>query len=444
MEDLLPSQIQIKTKNFMSLNVKQMKFTETRGLVILKIKQLKAKFTDLHFSWDRKVIPRAKDSGTADVDMSKGRGMFVKIIYKITESKEGILALHLDTVTCKIDSLTIKVKKSHHNILENLAISLFSTWVKNSVAESIVNAIVETILPMEDSINGIFKEISISHFVENANEKLHEVFEKGTEAEPIKTVKNTAMSTLEGAKQAVQTVAEVVSNVPEKIEKATEKIAEKIPETTHKISEKIPELPRPSEMFSQTSDTQFLQPIGNAESIEQQPFYYPEVSSSGSITWYSRPVLLGEQTQEISRESLPSPIITPTDEILHKSFGGGVMVVGEPSENIESSEEESISEMLSTTSAQGAFTGEKKESEIISESLQPAEKMARLETHVVAPKESQKLPLRNPPVNEEKEYDRTTQVGFSHDESKIPYYLNPDDVLTLPKEEKKPEEKLAK
>ena len=40
--------------------------------------------------------------------------MFVKIIYKITESKQGILALHLDTVTCKIDSLTIKVKKSHH------------------------------------------------------------------------------------------------------------------------------------------------------------------------------------------------------------------------------------------------------------------------------------------------------------------------------------------
>lgn len=55
---------------------------------------------------------------------------------------------------------------SFFSVLENLAITLFGGWVKNAVAESVVNSIVETILPLEESINGIFKEISFKHFVE--------------------------------------------------------------------------------------------------------------------------------------------------------------------------------------------------------------------------------------------------------------------------------------
>lgn len=124
------------------------------------------------------------------------------------------------------------------------------------------------------------------------------------------------------------------------------------------------------------------------------------------------------------------------------------MIVGEIQESYESSESYEESETIEKE-AQGGFTTEKKESEIISEILEPAERLSRLETHVPAPKESPSLPLENPSISDERAFDTTTQVGFSHDESKLPYFINPNDVLTLPKTEertaeKNPEEKHAK
>jgi len=296
-EDILPHQIEIKGKNFVGLDVSELKFTEAHGLVIMKLTELKAKFSDVNFKYHRKAIPRTQDEGLADIDLSQGKGIYIKISWKITSSKDGIVGVSLDSVKCDIDKLKLRIKHSKHNLLENFAASLFSGWVQQRAAEAIVNTIIDTIQPYNESMNDFFRQVSLQQFAENANQQLKGVYEHGLPIPTVGQVVEQAKSTYESAKQKVSETVEKASSTLEEVKRpivsAAEQAKEFVQENLPEVAEKFSEGKQEAQSFFETEEpsTQFFEeyvsPTSFTSEVSTQSVI-PESTESGNLpSWYS-------------------------------------------------------------------------------------------------------------------------------------------------------------
>lgn len=76
--------------------------------------QVRAHFENIRFFYRRKKMPKMEDTGIADVDLSQGSGIYIKMVWKLTSVGNGPLQISLLKVKCNIDRLAITIREAKH------------------------------------------------------------------------------------------------------------------------------------------------------------------------------------------------------------------------------------------------------------------------------------------------------------------------------------------
>jgi hypothetical protein len=168
--DLLPEFVNIKTKTDTNLAVQSLSTQKNSTKIVMEVDKIRASFKDMKFSYRRKRMPKIEDHGVADVDLSQGTGVSVKIVWKLKSRMNEAFQLRLVKVKCNIDRLVIRVKSAKHNILDKLATKLFAGTIKKQIANAIVNNIISTLTPMSGRLNELFRRRPMIGVVERVND----------------------------------------------------------------------------------------------------------------------------------------------------------------------------------------------------------------------------------------------------------------------------------
>jgi hypothetical protein len=194
----------------------------------------------MKFWYLRKTFPKIEDFGNVDIDLSKGKGAKIKIIWKIKSKSNRPFAFALLEVKCIIDSMDVTVKDAKHEILDRIATSVFAANLKQSVAQGIVNAIVDSLRPMNDQMNSWFASRPIESLYERANEQIHQVYQQTN-----RLIKDHPIDkAMDKAREIVSDIKETAS---EKIEVAKEYIGEKTAEVSQAVKEEVQKLEQKAE-----------------------------------------------------------------------------------------------------------------------------------------------------------------------------------------------------
>jgi hypothetical protein len=164
--------LQLKTKNVLQLDIKEFETKRADTKVILEVDNIKPKFRNVKFWYKRKSFPKIEDEGVCDIDLSAGEGTKLRIIWKIKSRANKPYTFSLMKVQCTISHMDIKIKEARHDILDKIASSLFIGTIKQSLAQSIVNNLVESLQPLNDAMNQWFSSRPLTSVVERANESL--------------------------------------------------------------------------------------------------------------------------------------------------------------------------------------------------------------------------------------------------------------------------------
>jgi len=221
--DLLPQFVNIQTKTDTRMNVQRLA-TQKNSTKIMEVDQIRAVFKDIRFFYRRKRVPRIEDHGIADVDLSQGTGVSVKIVWKLKSRMNQPYLLRLLKVKCSIDRLAITVRNAKHNIIDKLATKLFAGTIKKQVANAIVNNIINTLTPLSVKLNDLFKRKPITGVVGRANDQMKSALFTGesgqqslisrakeTISEGVHSVKNTSTT---GTSSMASTVPVTVIETP--------------------------------------------------------------------------------------------------------------------------------------------------------------------------------------------------------------------------------------
>jgi hypothetical protein len=141
-------------------------------------------------------MPKIEDNGVADVDISQGTGLSLKIVWKLKSSAGSPYQLSLLKCKCNIDRLSITVRSARHSILDKLVTKLFAGTIKRQVANAIVTNIIKTLNPMNTKFNEFFKSRPLSGMGERVNDGIKSTMFTGTSDEK---------SLLQKAKEGVST-----------------------------------------------------------------------------------------------------------------------------------------------------------------------------------------------------------------------------------------------
>lgn len=240
--DLIPEYFELRTKNFLKVNVKEMETEKNNTQVVMEIKNVKPVFRDLKFMYKKKSFPRIDDYGTVDVDLSKGEGARIKILWKIKSENNRPFAFSLIQVKCVIDSMDVTVKDAKHEYLDRIATSIFSANLKQALAGGIVNNIVEALQPLNDQMNEWFTTRPISSIYDKANMGLHYAYDQTNmmiKEKPLEKAYNYIADTAATAKDmAVQKTTELRDIVANK----TEDLSKNLNETVEDIKSKATEI----------------------------------------------------------------------------------------------------------------------------------------------------------------------------------------------------------
>jgi hypothetical protein len=238
--DLIPEYFELRTKNLLQVNLKELETEKNNTKVTMEIKNLRPVFKDMKFWYLRKTFPKIEDFGNVDIDLSKGKGAKIKIIWKIKSKSNRPFAFALLEVKCIIDSMDVTVKDAKHEILDRIATSVFAANLKQSVAQGIVNAIVDSLRPMNDQMNSWFASRPIESLYERANEQIHQVYQQTN-----RLIKDHPIDkAMDKAREIVSDIKETAS---EKIEVAKEYIGEKTAEVSQAVKEEVQKLEQKAE-----------------------------------------------------------------------------------------------------------------------------------------------------------------------------------------------------
>eukprot|EP01114_Cavostelium_apophysatum_P023779 TRINITY_DN906_c0_g1_i1.p1 TRINITY_DN906_c0_g1~~TRINITY_DN906_c0_g1_i1.p1 ORF type:complete len:861 (+),score=318.92 TRINITY_DN906_c0_g1_i1:123-2705(+) len=243
--DIVPEHFRLRTKNILDINIKGLETEKNNTKVVMELTSLRPVFRDLKFWYLRKTFPRIEDQGIVDVDLSRGNGAKIKIIWKIKSNANRPFAFSLMEVKCDIDSLDVRVKEAKHDFLDRLATTFFAANFRQSLAASIVNSLVDSLQPLNDQMNNWFASRPISSVYEKANVQLHNAFDSANAAikdRPVDRLMEKAKDTLEYVKEGAS----------DSISKAKDVISEKAAEARDYLTEQNPGL---VEKAAQVRDT---------------------------------------------------------------------------------------------------------------------------------------------------------------------------------------------
>jgi len=123
----------------------------------MEVERIRATFKNIHFWYRRKHMPRLEDQGVADVDLSAGTGVTIKLVWKLSSVNGQPYQLRLSRVLCNISKLRITIRNARHNMLDKLVTKLFAGMIKKQIATAIVNNIQKYVEPLGAKLNSLFK-----------------------------------------------------------------------------------------------------------------------------------------------------------------------------------------------------------------------------------------------------------------------------------------------
>jgi hypothetical protein len=179
--DLLPEKFQLKTKGDLEVNIKKIGAEKVKSKILLSIDNICPKFKDIKFHYKRKKFPKIEDYGVVDVDLSTGSGLHIQIIWALTYLPNKPAHVALKKVKCSVDKMNIHIQDAKHEILDKMAIGLFTEKIKRAVAQEVVNGIVNAIKPLNDKINQFFESQPLQRTLESANVQMKQAYTKGLE-----------------------------------------------------------------------------------------------------------------------------------------------------------------------------------------------------------------------------------------------------------------------
>jgi len=180
--DMMPELFTIRTKNLISINLKQLETEKNNTKVTLEVKNIRPVFKNMKFWYQRKTFPKIEDYGVADIDLSKGTGARIKINWKVKSKNNRPFAFSLMEVRCVIDSLEVDIKEAKHSVFDRLATSLFAATIKQQVAAAIVNSIVDALSPLNDQMNEWFATRPAATLYSRANQSIQYAYNSANQA----------------------------------------------------------------------------------------------------------------------------------------------------------------------------------------------------------------------------------------------------------------------
>jgi len=171
--------------------------------IVMEVDRVRAFFKDIKFQYRRKRMPRIEDHGIADVDLSQGSGLSLRIVWKLQSSPNLPMTIRLLKVKCNIDRLAITVRNAKHSILDKLATKLFAGMIKKQVANGIVNNIIKTLEPMSVRLNELFKRKPLSGVTTRMNDGMKNTVFSG-EPGVLSKAKDAVVQGAQQLKQAAQ------------------------------------------------------------------------------------------------------------------------------------------------------------------------------------------------------------------------------------------------
>lgn len=168
--DLLPEFVNFRTKSDTRMSVQRLGAQKSSVKVVMEVDRIRAYFKDIKFNYRRKRMPRIEDHGIADVDLSQGTGLSLRIVWKLQSSPNLPMTIRLLKVKCNIDRLAITVRNAKHSILDKLATKLFAGMIKKQVANGIVTNIIKALEPMSVRLNELFKRKPLTGITERMND----------------------------------------------------------------------------------------------------------------------------------------------------------------------------------------------------------------------------------------------------------------------------------
>jgi len=212
--DFIPEYIQLQTKSDTVVDVHSLETPKNELKVILNIDRFRPHFENVSFWYKRKTFPKMEDHGIADIDLSAGEGTRIKVIWKIKAESDKPFTFSLMKVKCVIDKMDIKIRDAKHDVLDRIATTLFIGQIKQSVAQAVVNNLVNSLQPLNDQMNRWFASRPITTMMENANKQMKEQFDKGAEylsAEPLQKAMETGRQVIENIGQGISTQASMTA-----------------------------------------------------------------------------------------------------------------------------------------------------------------------------------------------------------------------------------------
>jgi len=231
--NILPDRFDLK---FVSNLEMGHKYHSDKAFTKLKLRadNIRLALNDIHFWYHRKVMPKLSDEGIADVKMG-GRGLDFRMVWKLSAKENRPWTIELDSVKCYIDKLDINIKKSHHSIINKIAVTLFSGTIKRRIANTIVEKTREALEPMNEQLNDFFRRQREWNLTEKANVKLKQAYDVNWQRQ------------MEGKS--------VADEIQEKVGEKKEEIQEKMEETKEELKMKTTAPPSTTTATTVTTST---------------------------------------------------------------------------------------------------------------------------------------------------------------------------------------------
>jgi len=262
--DFLPKYFELKTKTDLKVDIAKMETQKNETKVVLEIDNLKPQFKDLKFWYKRKTFPKIEDYGIADIDLSAGDGTKIKVIWKIKSKENKPFTFSLMKVKCIIDKMDVHIIEAKHDIFDKITTTLFISQMKQSVAQAIVNNIVDGLQPLNDQMNQWFASKPLDTLYTKIDEQLKQTYQKGQDyiQGPLQTAIDTTKEKFQQAKEFLSqdpenlkaAVKEKVENVKEKVEEVKQKASDKVDEVKEKVSDKVEETKEKVEDWSKPKE----------------------------------------------------------------------------------------------------------------------------------------------------------------------------------------------
>jgi len=153
--DIIPEMVEIHTRSDLAINLHKLETEQARSRALLQVTNIKPKFSDIHFKFDRKTFPKISDEGMANLALSGNTGITIKILLDLSE-REGLPYFSLSQAYVDIDKLDVEIISAHHEVLIKLFKTLYQTRVKSMIEENIALKIREAFNKIENGINELF------------------------------------------------------------------------------------------------------------------------------------------------------------------------------------------------------------------------------------------------------------------------------------------------